>query len=133
MNLSPKEGMLAYRRTAERLTDLTAEVERAEEENRASTEKLKETEQKVQSGNIEVAHFRDQIRSLNNEIIATKKRLGQSARETDAKRLQLQKKLAGLNVEQGNWKEKIEAAGSKRKELEHQRKELQLTRSRVAG
>ena len=54
--------MLGHRRTAERLADLTAEVERAGEEERAATERLKETEQKVQGGNIEVARLRDQIR-----------------------------------------------------------------------
>ena len=119
-------------RTAERLADLTAEVERADEENRVSTERLKETEQKVQGGNIEVTRLRDQIRQLNNEITAQKKRSGQSARETDAKRVMLQKKLNDLKNDKDEWDKKIQSAGGKRKELEHQRKELSMTRSTVA-
>ena len=123
--------MLADQRTAERLEDLKAEVERADEENRVATERLKETEQKFQGGNIEVARLRDQIRQLNNEITAQKKRSGQSARETDAKRVMLQKKLSDLKNDKDEWDKKIQSAGSKRKELEHQRKELSMTRSTV--
>ena len=123
--------MLADQRTAERLEDLKAEVERADEENRVATERLKETEQKFQGGNIEVARLRDQIRQLNNEITAQKKRSGQSARETDTKRVMLQKKLSDLKNDKDEWDKKIQSAGSKRKELEHQRKELSMTRSTV--
>ena len=122
---------MADQRTAERLEDLKAEVERADEENRVATERLKETEQKFQGGNIEVARLRDQIRQLNNEITAQKKRSGQSARETDAKRVMLQKKLSDLKNDKDEWDKKIQSAGSKRKELEHQRKELSMTRSTV--
>ena len=129
--MSSKEGMLADQRTAERLEDLKAEVERADEENRVATERLKETEQKFQGGNIEVARLRDQIRQLNNEITAQKKRSGQSARETDTKRVMLQKKLSDLKNDKDEWDKKIQSAGSKRKELEHQRKELSMTRSTV--
>ena len=129
--MSSKEGLLADQRTAERLEDLKAEVERADEENRVATERLKETEQKFQGGNIEVARLRDQIRQLNNEITAQKKRSGQSARETDTKRVMLQKKLSDLKNDKDEWDKKIQSAGSKRKELEHQRKELSMTRSTV--
>ena len=122
---------MADQRTAERLEDLKAEVERADEENRVATERLKETEQKFQGGNIEVARLRDQIRQLNNEITAQKKRSGQSARETDAKRLKLQTKLNDLNKEREDCQKKIEEAGNKRKELENRRKELQMERSNV--
>ena len=122
---------MADQRTAERLEDLKAEVERADEENRVATERLKETEQKFQGGNIEVARLRDQIRQLNNEITAQKKRSGQSARETDTKRVMLQKKLSDLKNDKDEWDKKIQSAGSKRKELEHQRKELSMTRSTV--
>ena len=122
---------MAQRRMLEHLADLRAEVERAEEENRAATEKLKEAEQRFQGGNIDVARLRDQIRGLSNEILAHKKRSGQSARETDAKRVALQKKLSALNGEKEEWDGKIREAGSKRKELEQQKKELVMTRSTV--
>ena len=114
----------------EHLADLRAEVERAEEENRVATEKLKEAEQRFQGGNIDVARLREQIRGLN-EIMAHKKRSGQSALETDAKRVALQKRLTSLNAEKEEWDGKIREAGSKRKELEQQKKELVMTRSTV--
>ena len=122
---------MAQRRVLEHLADLRAEVERAEEENRVATEKLKEAEQRFQGGNIDVARLREQIRGLNNEIMAHKKRSGQSALETDAKRVALQKRLTSLNAEKDEWDGKIREAGGKRKELEQQKKELVMTRSTV--
>ena len=125
--------MLAHRRRAERFAELNAEVERAEEENRTAMERLNEAGQKVQVGTQEVARLREQIRNLNNEIMAHKKRSGQNALETDAKRLMLQKKLNGLQNERADWTKRIEQAGSIRKEIEDKRKGLQATRSKVVG
>merc|ERR1719422_285816 len=63
--------------------------------------------------------------------MAHKKRSGQSARETDAKRTALQKRLTSLNGGKEEWDGKIREAGGKRKELEQQKKELVMTRSTV--
>ena len=124
---------MAHRRRAERFAELNAEVERAEEENRTAMERLNEAGQKVQVGTQEVARLREQIRNLNNEIMAHKKRSGQNALETDAKRLMLQMKLNGLQNERADWTKRIEQAGSIRKEIEDKRKGLQATRSKVVG
>ena len=118
-------------RVEEHLEELTSKAEGASKDHGKAIQELKTIEHKVQNVNNDTARLREQINKLKNEMFAEKKKAGRRAQDTEEKNLKLQNRLADLNSDQSNWRNKIEEGGNRRKELQDQKKDLQSQRRKV--